>query len=85
MCPPAGCVVLGSEVATGSLWARLGVQILLPNHLPTSHENSGYARVNDCFVQVGDRSVPLLEWIHLSCRDVACHSADVNTTPLELV
>ena len=28
--------------------------------------------------------LPLLEWMHLSCPDIVCHSADVNTTPLEL-
>ena len=44
---------------------------------------SGYARVNDFLCRWATGVLPLLEWMHLSCPDIVCHSADVNTTPLE--
>ena len=45
---------------------------------------SGDARVNDYLCRWATGVLPLLEWMHLSCPDIVCHSADVNTTPLEL-
>ena len=46
-------------------------------------KNSGYAQVDDLAVKVGDRGVPLLSGC-IPDPDIACRSADVNPTHLEL-
>ena len=44
----------------------------------------GCARVTEKLRKVGDRSVPMLEWLHPSSPDMVCRFCDVNLTHLEL-